>query len=76
MVVTHLELRFYQLRPYIFPFCQLFQALHLFYLPNFPDPTFISCPKSILESRVDMRNLLEPVKKIVIKNCSDLSLFE
>ena len=50
-------------------FCQIFyalcifKALRLFLLANFPDPMFISCPTFILESRVDMRNLLEQVKK-------------
>ena len=48
-------------------FCQIFyalcisKALRLFLLANFP--MFISCPTFILESRVDMRNLLEQVKK-------------
>ena len=94
IVATHLELSFYQLRPYIYSFCQFFQALHVFFLPNFLGPIYILGPMfilfgkfsrpylyllltSILESRVDMRNLLEQVKKhSVIKNCSDLSLFE
>ena len=35
IVATHLELSFYQLRPYIYSFCQFFQALHVFFLPNF-----------------------------------------
>ena len=31
---------------------RLFKALCLFFLPNFPDPTFIPCPMSIPEYRV------------------------
>ena len=72
----------------------IFQALHVFFLPNFLGPIYILGPMfilfgkfsrpylyllltSILEFRVDMRNLLEQVKKhSVIKNCSDLSLFD
>ena len=43
---------------------------------KFSRPYVYFLPTSILESRVDMRNLLEQVKKhSVIKNCSDLSLF-
>ena len=30
----------------------VFQALCLFFLPNFPGPTFILCPMSIPEARV------------------------
>ena len=30
----------------------LFQALRLLFFPNFPGPTFIPCPTSILDSRV------------------------
>ena len=30
----------------------LFKALRLFFLPNFPGPTFIPCPRSIPDSRV------------------------
>ena len=30
----------------------VFKALHLFFLPNFPGPTFIPCPTSIEEARV------------------------
>ena len=30
----------------------MFKALRLFFLPNFPDPTFIPCPTSIPEARV------------------------
>ena len=32
--------------------CQISQALCLFFLTNFPGPTFISCPTFILDSRV------------------------
>ena len=31
----------------------VFKALRLFFLPNFPGPRFIPCPKSILEARVN-----------------------
>ena len=34
----------------------VYKALHLFFLPNFPDPTFIPCPTSIPEARV-VKNL-------------------
>ena len=30
----------------------VFKALHLFFLPNFPGPTFIPCPTSIPKARV------------------------
>ena len=33
---------------------RLFKALRLFFLPNFPGPTFIPCPTSITDSRVIM----------------------
>ena len=31
---------------------RIFKAIHLLFLPNFPDPTFIPCPTSIPEARV------------------------
>ena len=47
-------------RPYIHYFCQIFQALRLFkalclyFLSNFPGPTFIPCPTLIPDSRVNL----------------------
>ena len=37
---------------HIFHVLHLFKALRLFFWPNFPGPTFISCSTSIPESRV------------------------
>ena len=37
---------------YVYSFWHIFNALRLFYLPNFPVPTFIPCPMSILDCRV------------------------
>ena len=45
-------------RPYVYSFCQIFQALRLFkalclfFFQKFPGPTYISCLTSILECRV------------------------
>ena len=33
----------------------VFEALRLFFLPNFPGPTFIPCPMSIPEARVGQK---------------------
>ena len=42
----------------------VFNALHLFFLPNFPGPTFIPCPTSIPDSRV--RDIWNQEKVILI----------
>ena len=48
IAATHLDLSFHQLRPYIYSFCQFFQALHVFFLPNFLCPIYIQGPMFIL----------------------------
>ena len=53
----------YILEYYVYSFWQIvnalrfFKALHLFFLANYPSPTFISCPTSILDSRVGRKLL-------------------
>ena len=39
-------------RAIFIPDSKVFKALRLFFLPNFPGPTFIPCPTSIPEARV------------------------
>ena len=43
-------------------FLQIFQALRLFFLPNFSGSTFISCPSSIPDSRVGIKKGLYNVE--------------
>ena len=46
-----MKVRFFEyVRPGIRAY--LFKAVRLFFLPNFPGPTFIPCPTSIPEARV------------------------
>ena len=69
IVAINLELRFYQLRPYIYSFCPFFLALHSFFFGKFSMTSVFSrpyvffLPMLILESRVEVRNLREQVKK-------------
>ena len=44
IVAINLELRFYQLRPYIYSFCQFLQALHVFFFAKFSMPYICSRP--------------------------------
>ena len=48
----------------------VFMALRLFFLPNFPGPTFIPCPTSIPEARVNNRlfGLFTKINVMVTEN--------
>ena len=55
MVIYYIEQEHVYLRPYVYSEStkQYFLVLSgLFFLPNFPGPTFIPCPTSIPEARV------------------------
>ena len=48
----------------------VFKALHLFFLPNFPGPTFIPCPRFIPEARVGLntkKNILWRTYDLIVQ---------
>ena len=51
------------------PFLRLFKALGLSFLPNFPGPTFISCPTSIPESRLGLGQNLPFLARALHPQC-------
>ena len=53
----------------MFHVLRLFKALGLSFLPNFPGPTFISCPTSIPESRLGLGQNLPFLARALHPQC-------